>query len=1273
MFSSKKVRFYLSIVIVLLVTFSGSGVFSQALNNIDDLYKNSFYVFYEMRDPSTWLFWDGLGINGGSNKSLYATNAMGVGLIAFCIGDAQGWGSELGVNLIDLIGQSVWALDLMKMCDIPSSSSDPQLNQIVNDCYMYHRYYNSNGKADPADVSAYEYSTQDNAVLAMGLIFSRNYISDRYSDRQNLIDMIQELLDDMDFTTIISSGQLYMVLKDDGSPDGHPTTPFNEYMMTAYMAKFLHPISDTSHPVNVYWKDYYEDPLTYDSKRIIIKNYPASSSEPLFTDNSSDPGSDRTKYRFLSSFTYQFCYYMCPYFQQHNDYMVKLKAALNADRHFWTTIPDIQGDWVLFPGRPAVYDWGTGAGEYRRWACVNPPTCDAWDYEDWYMANTIHDDFLNGDPLRADDANHEVFVSPHIIGGFIPVQDCSDECIRDLNSMISLKSTDTQNAISIFGSQDREILWRYTIHEFYAYMAPTDIPPDLSFWYPKYVQAFDYATMLFGLASLNTNLGRDFFSKYHILNFIPGDNVAEGKTVNASLDLDKDKVVDGNMYQGWSSNADHSEYISIDLGQVMLVDRVNIFWDEAYGMKYKIYVSTEASFSTNLANWTEVIDIPSGNGALDTLHFDPIQARHVMMAGTESSDASQGYSIWEMQVFGEELPYNSYVLNADDCNMSASNVMIKKWGGIDHLYFNKTITNPKAVFDIVLPHSDDYMVSAQIFNEAPNSETGIECTLGSNTFHIDEIARDEWFTSGGQPVYPCYKNVSLIYYNFPASSTNFTLSLDPIGGDMYIKQIVIQKAPVIDENERFIIPESGAMVEAEWVKSDHTKNVTLIGNSRIAMEFDRNQLESYLEYDFKIETAGHYKIDIEMSNHLDNDYAGWIVSYSDGSWSENLKYSDTDENGIVKYHRWGFARNNLQAANYTLRIESKNDHGFFKIDKLHFVKSPTEFVDPHIVIVPIPFPKTIATTNSIPSIPVDEVFTITANATDADGTIQRVEFYVGSTKLEEDTSAPYTAEWTPSEIGEYEISVKAIDNDNLTAYDTKVVTVEDQFELQIEAEDYDYMSGVKVENCSEGGQNVGWINTGDWMSFEVNIPESGTYTVEYRVASPYSNRKLRLDRDAGSIIIDNNVEIPNTGGWQNWTTVTNTIELSSGQYYLGINAIYGGWNINYFKITKGVSKFVQEDEKTKAGFIPTAFDLNQNYPNPFNPVTTIQYNLPEQSFVTLKVYNIRGEEVTTLVETEKQAGQYRVTFDASELNSGVYFYSLKAGTYKNVKRMILIK
>jgi len=86
-----------------------------------------------------------------------------------------------------------------------------------------------------------------------------------------------------------------------------------------------------------------------------------------------------------------------------------------------------------------------------------------------------------------------------------------------------------------------------------------------------------------------------------------------------------------------------------------------------------------------------------------------------------------------------------------------------------------------------------------------------------------------------------------------------------------------------------------------------------------------------------------------------------------------------------------------------------------------------------------------------------------------------------------------------------------------------------------------------------------------------------------------------------------------------------------------------------------------------------SFQLSQNYPNPFNPSTRIEYSIPQNGYVSLKVYNIHGEEVATLINGPQQSGHYSVTFDGSELASGIYLYRLKSNSFSETKKLLLLK
>ena len=116
------------------------------------------------------------------------------------------------------------------------------------------------------------------------------------------------------------------------------------------------------------------------------------------------------------------------------------------------------------------------------------------------------------------------------------------------------------------------------------------------------------------------------------------------------------------------------------------------------------------------------------------------------------------------------------------------------------------------------------------------------------------------------------------------------------------------------------------------------------------------------------------------------------------------------------------------------------------------------------------------------------------------------------------------------------------------------------------------------------------------------------------------------------------------------------------------NNEYGWGRIDAYAALKQLITSVEGEEN-----IPTEFGLSQNYPNPFNPTTSIEYSVPSSEYVSLKVYDILGNEIAELVNEQKSAGTYRVNFDASSMSSGVYFYRIKTGSFNQVRKMMLLK
>jgi hypothetical protein len=123
------------------------------------------------------------------------------------------------------------------------------------------------------------------------------------------------------------------------------------------------------------------------------------------------------------------------------------------------------------------------------------------------------------------------------------------------------------------------------------------------------------------------------------------------------------------------------------------------------------------------------------------------------------------------------------------------------------------------------------------------------------------------------------------------------------------------------------------------------------------------------------------------------------------------------------------------------------------------------------------------------------------------------------------------------------------------------------FEATVEAETHEFLSGVVDEACDEGGQDVSSVDAGDWMAWKINLPSAGTWLVEYRVASAVDGGKLQLEKGGGNPVYGQ-VDVPNTGGGQNWTTVSHRVTLDAGEQYIGLKGLSGSSSVNWLKFSR---------------------------------------------------------------------------------------------------------
>lgn len=303
---------------------------------------------------------------------------------------------------------------------------------------------------------------------------------------------------------------------------------------------------------------------------------------------------------------------------------------------------------------------------------------------------------------------------------------------------------------------------------------------------------------------------------------------------------------------------------------------------------------------------------------------------------------------------------------------------------------------------------------------------------------------------------------------------------------------------------------------------------------------------------------------------------------------------------------------------------------------------------------------------------------IEVEATDEDGEIVLIEFFAGDKKIGEVTEQPFQIIWKPINSGIYSLTATATDDFGNRRISKKIqLTVGTPPMTRLEAERAVRTgSGMSIgssPNASGGAYvNINTNASGTTITWTFNnFAGNGNFEIAFGYNLDYDTPKGQFinvnGTRIGEVMFDGPVKV--------WQEKTLNVDLVEGSNTIQMEMSWGYMFLDYLAVPTQVVTSVHEGI-----ILPSSFALEQNYPNPFNPVTIIKYVIPNfkreilmQNNVQLKVYDIIGREITTLVNEVQSPGVYEVKFDASNLPSGVYIYSIKAGSFNASRKMMLIK
>lgn len=688
---------------------------------------------------------------------------------------------------------------------------------------------------------------------------------------------------------------------------------------------------------------------------------------------------------------------------------------------------------------------------------------------------------------------------------------------------------------------------------------------------------------------------------------------------------------------------DSPEWIRVDLGAIYNVNRVVLNWENT-GKVFQIQTSTDGT------TWSPVYSNSNGTGGTNDITFTATSARFVRMSGTQRSN-DWGYSLYEFQVFASGSSTN-LALNRPSTASSTQGTDVGAnlaFDGNTSSRWSSSVRNPQ------------YQCCAQSSTSDPNVGANgwhtyginwysdrMEFFVDDNVYHIHYFNDGAAFAVDGQnqgevqivngrrvkktefsnlyPEWHPFEHKMYAILSAGVGGSGNTYGGPIVNEAVFPADVYIDWVRVYSNGQVFNPPPTVKLTAPTGIETYPTPgNVTLTatasdleGGTISSVSFYNGTTllgtDNTAPYSFTWTNvpAGTYSVSAKATDNGGVTSNSNVVTVAVNGPSSNLALNRP---GTASSTTGSFVASNAFDASLTTRWESAyTDPQWVYVDlgntySISRVKITWETAMAKDYQVQISTDATSWTS----------IRTVSGNAT----TVNELTGLSGSARYVRIYGTARTTSYGYSILG-MEVYGEGVSGPSGKPIPGK-----------IEAEDYSAMYGVQAEATgdTDGAKNIGWIDAGDWMDYNVTVNTAGTYTVQFRVAGWVAGAQLQLRK--GSTVLAT-VAVPNTGGGQTWQTVTANVPLTAGNQTLRVHLVTGGFNFNWMNFTLANGRLGSSAEA----------QVIQAIGNP-NPVETVFHLKNVTEGAQINIVDMTGK---TVLQTKVKNS----TVDVSTLRSGTY-------------------